>query len=250
MKSAQCPDCTGQIKRVDATGKCHSCFPCPECIDGYTTPSVSCGSTVLFGTDISCVLVELKPKASSQTRHLTSLSVTVTSSSKFTIEPVTSSSHPLVISATSSLISAGSSIIQDEGSTKDPNTENILPLSSYSKWKKHTIIYISSAASLVIIIIAIWCRFKLKNKHRSQSSGETPDTSPTSPVHQPSTAQDDEACHINFATNSVVYSRTRTSEMGDRSLPGTGTNLFEGKTNITTGNYCLYNLLLIIQVKN
>lgn len=78
---AQCPDCIGEIKRVDATGKCISCFPCPECYDhdGHITSSVPCGATVSYDTDIECVEIQVAPPPSSQ-RSV---------ASKFTATPVT-----------------------------------------------------------------------------------------------------------------------------------------------------------------
>ena len=245
MKSAQCPNCTGEIKRVNtSTGKCHSCFPCPQCIDDYTTSSVPCETTVPFGTDISCVLIQLDPKASSQTRSLTSSPVTVTTSSKFYATPVTSIARPLVISATSSLVPAGHSIAQGEGgswSTKEPKTEKVLPSSNnYSKWMKHTAVYIISTIFLLIIsgAIAYRCK-KVRDRDKVQRQPRVIANRPACVVSvQPPTAQDNETVGINFTTSNVEFSRThscdQTYEMGDQFPSVTAAHSNGGNTNLPT----------------
>ena len=229
MASARCPDCTGEIKRIDSTGKCHSCFPCPECIEGYSTSSVPCGSTIPYERDIHCVEILQHPQESSQTSHAIFASGTVTSPSQ-----IFATTANLVISATSSFVRAGSSIIQERESksTKDPNTENISP--PFGSYSNNTIIFTLFAISLVILSVAIVFKLQKKNKGRSQSAVTTVDALPSLPG-QSLSEQDHEICHIDLGTNCVVYQGAHSSEMGDDTLPG----LTHGTGNNGSGNnYC------------
>ena len=232
--SAGCPDCTGEIKRIDATGKCHSCFPCPECIEGYSTSSVPCGSTIPYERDIHCVEIQQHPQKSSQTNHSIFVSGTVTSASQ-----ISATTANLVISATSSFIPASSSTIlnRESMSTKDPNTDNILP--SFDSYSKNTTVYILCAVSLVILSVAIVFKLQKKNKGRSQSEETTADAPPSLPGPSLSgqSEQGDEACHIELGTNHVVYRGAHSSEMGDKSL-NTVSALTHGTENNGSGNYC------------
>lgn len=231
--SAGCPDCTGEIKRIDATGKCHSCFPCPECIEGYSTSSVPCGSTIPYERDIHCVEIQQHPQKSSQTIHSIFVSGTVTSASQ-----ISATTANLVISATSSFIPASSSTIlnRESMSTKDPNTDNISP--SFDSYSKNTTVYILCAVSLVILSVAIVFKLQKKNKGRSQSEETTADAPPSLPGPSLSgqSEQGDEACHIDLGTNHVVYRGAHSSEMGDKSL-NTVSALTHGTEKNGSGNY-------------
>ena len=234
VASAQCPDCTGEIKRIDATGKCHSCFPCPECIEGYSTSSVPCGATIPYERDIYCVEIQQHPQKRSQTSHSIFVSGIVTSASQ-----ISATTANLVISATSSFVPVGSSIIQnrESKSTKDPNTENILP--PLGRYSNNTIIYILCGVTLVILSVAIVFKLQKKNKGRSQSEETTVDAPPSLPGPSLSgqTEHGDEACHIDLGTNRVVYRGAHSSEMGDKSL-NTVSALTHGTENNGSGNYC------------
>lgn len=98
------------------------------------------------------------PQESSQTRHV--IFATKTS---------------LDISPTSSLVHAGSSITQngESRSTKDPNTENKLPLlGSSSNWKQ-AVVYILGGISAVILFLAFAQRFQEESKGFAKPAVET-----------------------------------------------------------------------------
>ncbi|XP_022783810.1 uncharacterized protein LOC111324500 [Stylophora pistillata] len=225
--SALCPDCTGQIKRINATGQCHSCFPCPVCFEGSTS-SVQCGATVPSWTDIHCIEIQLHHQTSSQTSP--AIFATTTN---------------LVISATSSLVHGGSSISQsgESRSTKDPNTENTLPpLGSYSNWKRQTIVYILVGIALVILFLAIVFRFRKKSKGESQSAETTADDLTSvhhNPVHhspvQPFPHQNHETCHIDFARRHAVYRCGHSSETVNKSSLDILPDLRDGTKSIPSG---------------
>lgn len=247
----QCPHCTGnQIKIVDViTGECISCFPCPPCHDGQTS-SVPCGSTVPYGTEIKCVLIQSDPAASVQTRQLTPTLLTISSTPKELIAtPVTIVTHTVVVpAATSSSATAQSSIKQSEGSgtTKKRKGDKVLRL---EEWKKHTVIYTFSGIHVVLAItsVAIVYRFlKWKNSKQLQLQPVNPDRPPTTSQPMPDVpSQDNETCNISVETSTVAYfnrHNDHTSEMGDRnqrSHPGVA-QASSSSLAAAGGNYIQY----------
>ena len=220
MKTQTCPECTGQyIKTVNTTtGECISCYPCSSCVDGYTL-SVPCGTTVPFGTEIKCVLLQSDPVllnvASTQTRHLISLPLSI--SSKFIVAPATSIFHPTASSSSSTR----SSIKQRDRSdtTKKQKSEKELAL---EEWKKDSSIYIFCGVFLAVALVAVVFRIS-RRKGRKQLQLQPVDhiqPDPTLPVESSSDVlfQNKETCHINWATKSVAFTyhnNNCTSKTGD-----------------------------------
>ena len=193
----QCPECTGQyIKTVDTTtGECISCFPCPQC-DGDYTSSVSCGTTVPFGTEIKCVIQSdpvVLPKASTQTPATS-------------IHPTTSSSAP-----TRSSIKG----TDRSDTTKKQETEKEL---ASAGWEKYSSIYIFGGIFLAVALVAVLYRISRKSRKQVPLQPDDP-VRPDSSSPTPSDAlpQDNETCSINYATNAVEFRRLngRTCEIGD-----------------------------------
>lgn len=56
--NAEFPCKTGQIHWIGSPGRRYKCLECPDCPEG-SQPSVPCGSSVAFGTDIHCVRCQL-----------------------------------------------------------------------------------------------------------------------------------------------------------------------------------------------
>ncbi|KAL9971992.1 hypothetical protein ACROYT_G018223 [Oculina patagonica] len=227
----QCPQCAGdQIKIVDViTGECISCFPCLACRDSQTS-SVPCGSTVRYGTEIKCVLIQSDPVASVQTRHLTATAHLTISSTpkKLIVTPVTSVTNPVLVSATSSSASSQSSTKQSEGSdtTKKRKGDKVLPL---EEWNKYIIIYLFGGIILAITSVVIICRiFKWKSS-KQRPVIVNPDNKPPNPSLQPLpdvSPQVNETCNISVETSTVAFNchNDNTSEMRERnqrSHPGT-----------------------------
>lgn len=268
----QCPVCTSKsVKTVNVTtGECISCFPCLQCVDGQTS-SVPCGSTVPFGTDIKCVLIQsslVVTKTSAQTRHVTDTLVTISSSAqKLIVTPVTSVTRPVVVPATSSAAPAPSSIKYGSETTEKPKSEALPYLGDYAEWKKNTSAYILSAACLLIVFVAIiWRISKLKNKQlqrqavnrdrHSSSAVASPsqesevqqqpvnpaDRSSTSVVQPWSCTSHSGTCNINLATRSVAFSCSLHKGTGI-SIEGDGNRMFQPKGNMSStlatasGNY-------------
>lgn len=197
VNSAQCPDCNGEIKRIDATGKCISCFPCPECNDGYTISSVLCGATVPYETDIECVVIPIAPPASSKTRSLPF---------KFTATPVTS-----IIPTSSSSVSSAPSVVKDERppSTKKPEVNKAVPSIVYhSKWGTNTSIILITVIVLLLVFGAIVFRCKQIRKKHSMQLRVGDNRQVTTPSVQRLAAQEDGTHNIDIATNNVMFFRT------------------------------------------
>lgn len=198
---AQCPDCIGEIKRVDATGKCISCFPCPECYDhdGHITSSVPCGATVSYDTDIECVEIQVAPPPSSQ-RSV---------ASKFTATPVTP-----ILPTSSSLASSALSVVrgEDSGSTRKPEIDKAVPSSAYySNWEKNISVIMIAVIFLLMTFGAIACGCKqIKKKHSRQRRVDHNRQDSTSSA-QISAAQENGTPNNNFATNTLVSFRTAQS---------------------------------------
>ena len=198
---AQCPDCIGEIKRVDATGKCISCFPCPECYDhdGHITSSVPCGATVSYDTDIECVEIQVAPPPSSQ-RSV---------ASKFTATPVTP-----ILPTSSSLASSALSAVrgEDSGSTRKPEIDKAVPSSAYySNWEKNTSVIMIAVIFLLITFGAIACGCKqIRKKHSRQRRVDHNRQDSTSSA-QISASQENRTPNNNFATNTLVSFRTAQS---------------------------------------
>lgn len=198
---AQCPDCIGEIKRVDATGKCISCFPCPECYDhdGHITSSVPCGATVSYDTDIECVEIQVAPPPSSQ-RSV---------ASKFTATPVTP-----ILPTSSSLASSVLSVVrgEDSGSTRKPEIDKAVPSSAYySNWEKNISVIMIAVIFLLMTFGAIACGCKqIKKKHSRQRRVDHNRQDSTSSA-QISAAQENGTPNNNFATNTLVSFRTAQS---------------------------------------
>ena len=219
MKTQTCPECTGQyIKTVNTTtGECISCFPCPSCVDGYTS-SVPCGTTVPFGTEIKCVLIQSDPvvlsAASTQTSHLNSLPLSI--SRKFIVTLATSIVHP-----TASSSSSTRSIIKQRDrsdTTKKQKSEKELSL---EEW-----IYIFGGVTvfLAVALVAVMYRIS-RRKRRKQLQPQPVDgirQDPTLPVESSPDvlSQDNKTCSINWATKSVAFTRRNdcTSKTGDGNL--------------------------------
>lgn len=198
---AQCPDCIGEIKRVDATGKCISCFPCPECYDhdGHITSSVPCGATVSYDTDIECVEIQVAPPPSSQ-RSV---------ASKFTATPVTP-----ILPTSSSLASSALSVVrgEDSGSTRKPEIDKAVPSSAYySNWEKNISVIMIAVIFLLMTFGAIACGCKqIRKKHSRQRRVDHNRQDSTSSA-QISAAQENGTPNNNFATNTLVSFRAAQS---------------------------------------
>lgn len=198
---AQCPDCIGEIKRVDATGKCISCFPCPECYDhdGHITSSVPCGATVSYDTDIECVEIQVAPPPSSQ-RSV---------ASKFTATPVTP-----ILPTSSSLASSALSVVrgEDSGSTRKPEIDKAVPSSAYySNWEKNVSVIMIAVIFLLMTFGAIACGCKqIRKKHSRQRRVDHNRQDSTSSA-QTSAAQENGTPNNNFATNTLVSFRAAQS---------------------------------------
>lgn len=208
MKPQTCPVCAGQyIKTVDTTiGECISCFPCLSCVDGYTS-SVPCGTTVPVGTHIICVLIQSDPvvlsAASTQTRHLNSLPLSI--SSKFTAAPATSIVHSIASSSASTRSSIAE--IDRSDTIRKQKSEKELAL---AEWKKDSSIYIFCGTVLAFTLVAVVYRIRRKSRKQPQLPRVDHDRSdPSSPTQSPSDdlAPDNETCNINCATNTAVFKR-------------------------------------------
>lgn len=193
MINTQCMQCTSKsIKTINVTtGECISCFPCLQCDDGHTS-SVPCGLTVPFGTEIKCVLKQSDHVSSTQTRYQTATLQTISSSTKVVAAPITSISHPVDVSATSSSTSVRPSIKQNDGS------ENTMVYI--------LIIGICLAITLVAIVYKI---IKWKSSKHIQLHAEpvNPGRPPTTSI-QPRcdvTPRDNETCNISLPTGTVTY---------------------------------------------
>lgn len=236
VKSQTCSECNGQyIKTVNTTtGECISCFPCPRCNDGYTS-SVPCGTTVPFGTEIKCVLIQsdpvVFPLASTQTRHLNSLPLSI--SSKFIVAPATSIVH-LAASSSSSI---RSSIKRRDRSdtTKKQKREKELSL---EEWKKDSSIYIFGGVFLAVALVAVMYRIS-RRRSRKQLQPHPVDIrpDPTLPAESSSDvlSEDSETCSIDWATNSVAFRRrndctSKTEDGNQRSQCGATQGSAEGKS--------------------
>lgn len=219
MKTQICPECTGQyIKTVDTTtGDCISCFPCPPCDDGYTS-SVPCGTTVPFGTEIKCALIQSDPvvlsAASTQTSHLNSLPLSI--SRKFIVAPATSIVHPTASS--SALTRSSIKGIDRSDTTKKQKSEKELAL---EEWKKDSSIYIFCGVFLAVALVAVVFRIS-RRKGRKQLQLQPVDRIQPDPTLAEESSsdvlsQDDESCSINWATKSVAFTRHNdcTSKTGD-----------------------------------
>lgn len=213
---AQCPDCIGEIKRVDATGKCISCFPCPECYDhdGHITSSVPCGATVSYDTDIECVEIQVAPPPSSQ-RSV---------ASKFTATPVTP-----ILPTYSSLASSALSVErgEDSGSSRKPEIDKAVPsIAYYSNWEKNISVIMIAVIFLLVTFGAIACGCKqIRKKHSRQRRVDHNRQDSTSSV-QISAAQENGTPNNNFATNTLVSFRTA------QSPSSAATHLTEKFTNL------------------
>lgn len=197
---AQCPDCIGEIKRVDATGKCISCFPCPECYDhdGQITSSVPCGATVSYDTDIECVEIQVATPPSSQTKSV---------ASKFTATPVTP-----ILPTSSTLASSALSVVrgEDSGSTKRP--DKAVPSSAYySNWEKNTSVIMIAVIFLLVTFGALASRCKQIRKKHSRQRRVDHNRQVSTSLAQISAAQENGTPNNNFATNTVVFFRTAQS---------------------------------------
>lgn len=236
MKSQICSECNGQyIKTVNtATGECISCFPCPRCDDGYTS-SVPCGTTIPFGTEIKCVLIQSDPVgfplASTQTRHLNSLPLSI--SSKFIVAPATSTS--IVHLTASSSSSTRSSIKQRDrtDTTKKQKSEKELSL---EEWKKDSNVYIFGGVFLAVALVAVMYRIS-RRKTRKQLLPHPLDRirpDPALPVESSSDvvlSQDSETCSIDWTTNSVAFRRNNDpTSNNQRSHCGATQGSAEGKS--------------------
>lgn len=224
MINTQCPQCTGQsIKTIDIiTGECISCFPCPSCDVGQTS-SVPCGSTVPFGTDIKCVFIQSDHVSTAQTSHQTATLQTISSSSKLVVVPITSVTHPVIVSATRSSTTVRPSTKPTKGSdtTEKQKDEKALHL---KVWQKNTMIYIFSGIFLAITLVAIVYRiYKLWKSSKQVQLHVQPVMQPPSDV---TSQRDNETCNISLATGTVAFTRhnyDHTADMGDgnqRSQPG------------------------------
>ena len=239
MKTQICPECTDQyIKTVDTTtGECISCFPCPRCVDDYTS-SVPCGTTVPSGTDIKCVLIQSDPVvlsvASTQTRHLNSLPLSI--SSKFIAAPATRTSIVHLTASSSSSIRSSIKRRDRSDTTKNQKSEKELLL---EEWKKDSNVYIFGGVFLAVILVAVMYRIS-RTKSRKQLPPHPVDRirpDPTLPVESPSDvlSQDSETCSIDCATNSAAFRRhsdctSKTEDGNQRSQYSATQGSAEGKS--------------------
>lgn len=241
MKSQTCSECNGQyIKTVNTTtGECISCFPCPRCDDGYTS-SVPCGTTIPFGTEIKCVLIQSDPVgfplASTQTGHLNSLPLSISSKFINIVAPATSTSI-VDLTASSSSSTRSSTIIQRDrfDTTKKQKSEKELSL---KEWKNSSIYIFGgvflSAALIVAVIYGISRRKTRKQLQPHPVDDIRPD--PTLPVESSSDvvlSQDRETCSIDWTTNRRVAFRRHKNDgtsNNPRSQCGATQGSAEGKS--------------------
>lgn len=163
--------------------------------------------------------------------------------------------------------------------TEKPRSEALPGFGNYTEWKKNTLTYVLCAACLLITFIAIiWKISKLKNKQLQQRpvlTGRTttsgvqpqPNASPSqgnevqqqpvnpadrtfTPLAQPwSCVSHSETCNINWATNSVAFSRyphSGISKVEESNLMFQPEGDISSTLDKTFGNYLYNDYLLII----
>ena len=177
-----CPENKSIIVVNATTGKCITCFPCTE-MCSYGSPSVPCGSTVPYGTDISCdgpnqdppftslqLATSLTPPYSS---HLARGLMTPTASMAVTVSSslikAVLSKH-VAPSSTSAFNTAGS-----KGIPK--NTEPGFPPTHSQKQHPSTLISVVKVSGAIIgaFILLVLIRFVYKQcrKNTAKKHGST-----------------------------------------------------------------------------